>query len=182
MYFIEERIKKILNEFKKYEYSSNVKIGNFFMKEGSFSSIEDAENCNQDWMSFGSEDKWGGRDSHCWFRTRVSVPKSFSGKCLAINLYTVKEGWDATNPQFILYIDGKIIQGIDVNHREVIISDNAEANKVYQIDLHAYGGMIHDKSYLFAELVTLERNVRELYYNIQVPLWVIEKLQKEDKK
>jgi alpha-mannosidase len=32
-------------------------------------------------------------------------------------------GRDAINPQFILYINGEHIQGLDMKHREVIISD-----------------------------------------------------------
>nr|WP_289707577.1 hypothetical protein [Enterocloster clostridioformis] len=35
---------------------------------------------------------------------------------------TGREGqWDATNPQMLFYLNGKIVQGVDVNHREILI-------------------------------------------------------------
>ena len=181
MYFIDERIRKILNELKGYVYKDSTKVGNFLCKDGNYSSIEAVEGSSEPWKDFGSDDVWGGLDVHCWFRTKLAVPEKYQGRTIALNISTGIDGWDATNPQFILYLDGEVVQGLDVNHREVIISNSAEPGRIYNIDLHAYGGRINNKSLLQVFLVDVDPMIRDIYYNIQVPLWVVEKLEKSSK-
>ncbi|GKU27139.1 alpha-mannosidase [Clostridium folliculivorans] len=183
MYYVFERIQKICNELKSHVYKNKVSINSYKMLEGKYLNIEAVEKAQGQWRNFETGDLWGGRDRHCWFRTKVQVPVEFQGQTIALNLKTFDEGWDAVNPQFILYIDGEHIQGLDINHREVILTDSAEAGKVYNVDLHAYGGMVADrKASLYGELVLVDKLIRELYFNIQVPIWVCEKLSKEDKR
>ncbi len=183
MFYALERVQKICYELKNYVYTNKLQIQDYKVMEGNFLGMEGINNAEGEWKDFHVGDLWGGRDYHCWFRTEVTVPEEFAGKVAALSFKTFDEGWDAINPQFILYIDGEHIQGIDINHREVIISDSAEAGKTYIIDLHAYSGLVADrKSTLYGDLVTIDKAVRELYFNLQVPVWVCEKLDKEDKK
>ena len=183
MFFALERIQKICNDLKNYVYTDKVQINNYKMLEGNYLGLEAINNAKGKWQDFKTGDLWGGRDYHCWFKTSVEVPESFKGKTIALNFYTFEEGWDAINPQFILYVNGEEIQGIDINHREVILSDNAVPGTKYEIDLHAYAGMLADrKATLNGALVTIDLETRELYFNIQTPIWVCEKLNKEDKR
>ncbi|MBL4936216.1 alpha-mannosidase [Clostridium sp. YIM B02515] len=182
MFYALERVQKICHELKNYVYTDSIEIENYKMLEGNFLGMEGINNAEGEWKEFHKGENWGGREYHCWFKTSVTIPKNFDGKVTALNLKTFDEGWDAINPQFILYINGEHIQGIDMNHREVIISDCAEAGKVYEIDIHAYGGLIDKKAKLFINLVTIDKPLRELFYNLQVPVWVCEKLNKEDKR
>ena len=56
---------------------------------------------------------------------KIEVPEHFAGQTIALNFKTFEEGWDATNPQFILYVNGEQIQGVDINHREIILTHNS---------------------------------------------------------
>ena len=49
MYFIDERIRKILNELKGYVYKDSTKVGNFLCKDGNYSSIEAVEGSSEPW-------------------------------------------------------------------------------------------------------------------------------------
>ncbi len=182
MFYALERIQKICYELKNYVYTSKQQINDYKMMEGNFIGMEAINNASGEWKEFHRGDEWGGRDYHCWFKTNVTIPEDFAGKVVALSLKTFDEGWNAMNPQFILYVDGEHIQGIDINHREVIISDNAEAGRTYEIDLHAYSGLVNRKARLFGELVVIDKPLRELFFNLQVPVWVCEKLNKEDKR
>ncbi|ERI94455.1 glycosyl hydrolase family 38 protein [Clostridiales bacterium oral taxon 876 str. F0540] len=182
MFYVLERVQKICHELKNYVYTDCVQIKDYKMLEGNYLGMEGINKAQGEWKEFHRGDYWGGRDYHCWFKTSVTIPESFQGKVAALNFKTFDEGWDAINPQFILYINGEHIQGIDINHREVIISDSAEAGKIYEIDLHAYSGLVDRKAKLFGDLVTIDKPLRELFYNLQVPVWVCEKLDKEDKR
>src|SRR5690606_31925443 len=63
-----------------------------------------------------------------------------------------------------------------------ILSHEAKAGDSYTIDLHAYGGMIDAKLDLLVDLVVVDTKIRKLYYDINVPLEVAEKLPEDDKK
>lgn len=177
------RIKKIAQELKTYIYQDKIGIKDFKMKEGTYKNPEEVDASPSPWKDFiGGEMRWGGRDKHFWFRTKVTIPENMDGKTVALIVHTGIGGWDATNPQFIAFVNGVLMQGLDQNHREVILSHEAKAGDSYTIDLHAYGGMIDAKLDLLVDLVVVDTKIRKLYYDINVPLEVAEKLPEDDKK
>ena len=185
MRYILERVRKIATDIKDNVYTNKLEIKDFQYKEGNFLGIEAINSDTSEWINFNSDkDNWGGTDDrHFWFRTSVTVPQEFEGQVLALDIYAFEEGWDAVNPQFILYVNGEHIQGLDINHREVILTNNAKAGDVYEIDLHSYTGRTWDKRLtLNASLVTIDLAARDLYFNLQVPVWSCEKIDEDDKK
>lgn len=191
MDIIFERVKRIVSELKQYRYTKKINIDEYLIKEGNYCDIESVNEAIIPWQDFSRGEFFGGEDCHHWFRTKVKIPKDYNGKKVAICFYTGEpaplsvdnDGWDVYNPQFILYVDGKLVQGLDINHREVIISNEGEVGKEYQIDLHAYSsGKLNKTSELFGELVIIDDNVSQLYYDLQVPLLVTENLKQDDKK
>jgi alpha-mannosidase len=183
MYFTEERIKKISNEIKGYIYQQNEKIISYKIKESDLKGCEMPGYDTSSWEELSFGDQWGGKDKHFWFKTNVSIPENFDGKTVVYELKTGKEGqWDATNPQFLIYVNGKLIQGLDVNHREIILSEAAVAGSVFDISLHAYSGMGEEKVSLSSTIAILDKEFERLYYDIKVPLEVALLLHKEEKK
>ncbi|HXL05105.1 MAG TPA: alpha-mannosidase [Bacillota bacterium] len=181
MYFLLEHVSRIARELKGYVVSEAVPIEEFQVKEGNFRRPEDADKEASGWTRFHPEMHWGGRDCHAWFRAEATIPQSFAGMPVAISVQTGDEGWDAINPQFILYIDGKIVQGLDFNHREAILCERGEPGRTYRIDLKAYSGMREARQSLHAELIAFDEKVRKLYYDIAVPLGVLQNLSVDDK-
>ena len=185
MRYLLERVRKIASELKENVYTNKLDITQYKYKEGNFLGINSVNGDTSEWIDFDSnKEMWGGIDhKHFWFRTSVEVPKEFDGKVLALDICAVEEGWDAVNPQFILYVNGEHIQGLDINHREVILTHNAKAGDVYQIDLHSYTGRTYNtKLNLKSRLITIDLQTRELYFNLQVPVWSCEKLDSDDKR
>ena len=137
MRYLLERVRKVASELKENVYTNKLDITQYKYKEGNFLGIDSVNKDSSEWIDFDSNrEMWGGIDhKHFWFRTSVEVPKEFDGKVLALDICAVEEGWDAVNPQFILYVNGEHIQGLDINHREVILTHSAKAGDVYQIDL-----------------------------------------------
>lgn len=183
MYFLKERIKRILTDLEVNIYQIRFPVNFFKMKEGDFKYGQIKFFETSDWTCFNTGDRWGGRNKYCWFITEISIPKEFQGKEVMFEVKTGREnGWDAINPQFLVYVNGKIAQAIDVNHREVILSDCAEAGRKYTIALKAFSGMEEGLVDLYCSICVLDRNVERLYYNIKVPLEVAELLETEDKR
>ena len=183
MYYLLERIDKICGEISKHVYRDSISIDNYKYIDGNYHNIDLIKEAPADgWRDFKTGDLWGGRDAHGWFKCSVEVPEHFAGQTIALNFKTFEEGWDATNPQFILYVNGEQIQGVDINHREIILTHNAVAGQKYEIDLHAYAGMLADKlATLSGNLVVIDMASRELYWNLKVPVDVCKELEKEDK-
>lgn len=183
MYYLVERIEKICREIEKHIYRDKIDITNYRYIDGNYHNIDLIKEAPEDgWREFKTDDLWGGMDCHGWFKCSVEVPAEFEGKTIALEFHTFDEGWDATNPQFILYVNGEEVQGLDINHRESILTHNAVPGTRYDIDLHAYAGRLSDKkATLHGKLVVVDMAARELYYNLQVPVDVCKELDKEDK-
>lgn len=183
MYYLLERVNKICGEIAKQVYRDGIAIENYKYVDGNYHNIDLIKEVEEkQWRDFSTGDLWGGRDCHGWFKCSVEVPERFAGQTIALNFSTFEEGWDATNPQFVLYVNGEHIQGIDINHREVILTHNAVAGEIYEVDLHAYAGMLADKkATLNGKLVVIDTNSRDLYWNLKVPADVCKELDKEDK-
>ncbi|MDE6182497.1 MAG: alpha-mannosidase, partial [Eubacteriales bacterium] len=184
MYYLLERVQKTYDWISKNVYREEIPLENYKYIDGNYHNIDNIKNVPEsDFKEFKTGDLWGGRDKHGWFKCSVEVPKEFEGQTIALNFSTFNEGWDATNPQFIIYINGEHIQGLDMNHKEVILTHNAVAGTKYEIDLHAYAGMLADKlATLHGKLVVIDMASRELYFNLRVPVEVCKELDPNDKR
>ena len=183
MYFAAERIKKTVLELGSYICSNRINIEAYKVKACSYGEFICLNEAAENWNNFEKGQRWGGKDKHFWFKTKVQIPESFSGKTVALEVTTGREGqWDATNPQFLVYVNKQIAQGFDVNHRQLILTENAVQGEVFEIALYAYAGMLEGLVELNSSIAVLEREVEKLYYDIKVPLELAQLLPKDDKK
>ncbi len=124
---------------------------------------------------FNKDDLWGeGSDTHAWFYFKTPVTEAKEGKKYFLKIATEYNGWNAHNPQFIVYIDGVLTQGLDTNHREVIIDVSVE----HEIYLYAYTGMNVKNAHLYAKLLELDVLIEKLWYDIKVPFDSLQYLNK----
>ena len=129
-------------------------------------AVADMTPCEQgDW--------WGqGWDTHAWFRFTVTpaAPHTF------LRVETeIKKGWDASNPQFILYVNGKMVQGLDINHREFPL----QTGKTADVAVYAYTGAKIERAQFFADLMELNVDVDGLIYDLRYPFEMLEYLNGE---
>lgn len=109
-----------------------------------------------------------GNDGHYWFNLRFKTPKK--PKLDSEVYFTLATGrereWDATNPQCLVYVDSEIVQGLDVNHRELIL----EFDKEYDMYIYFYMGMIDDAVRFMPSVYVSDTKIKRLYYDLHVPL------------
>ena len=182
--FRKERARVISNELKKLSYFKFFDITEWKKKDGFFLRPSDAEKSEAPWEDFHSKNMmWMGKDKHFWFHTEFTVPEDFEGKPICLVIKTnIDEPNDMSNPQFLAFVDGKPVQGVDMNHREILISEKAEAFRKYKIDLQAYTGTLHVELLLIGRVVLIDKDVLNLYYDINVPLCIAEKLEDGDER
>ncbi len=112
-------------------------------------------------------DLWGKAcDSHAWFHFAFDVSAEMFRKPLQLLIKSDKEGWDADNPQFIIYINGEIRQGLDINHTYVYLDKEGH----YDIYVYGYTGPSLSETRFYAKLRNVNTIADKLYYDILVPL------------
>ncbi|MEG1446504.1 MAG: alpha-mannosidase [Ruthenibacterium sp.] len=183
MIFAKERVEVIAAQLKKFSVAQSVPLCTWQVKEGFWLTPAEADADALAWSTFDSATMhWYGPDRHYWFRTNFTVPKTFEAKPLWLLLRTQIEEWDdAKNPQFLVFVNNVLIQGADMNHREIRLAEQAKAGDVYTIDLQAYSGILHPEFRLMGDMVEIVPSVEGLYYDILVPLEALPRMKADDK-
>ena len=183
MFFAKERIEVIAAQLKKFAVPQRAPLRNWQVKEGFWLTPAQAQAAEEPWRGFDPEhDHWYGPDRHYWFHTEFELPESFSGRPAWVLLRTQIEEWDdAKNPQFLVFVNGTAVQGADMNHREIRLTDCGRAGEHYTLDLQAYSGILHPEFRLLADLIEIEPQVEGLYYDILVPLEALPRMKADDK-
>ncbi len=173
MKFIKDRIEVILEQLKDQICLQSYNLPKWQMKEKCFVDVAEASGDGSAFQEFDSNTmRWYGKDKHYWFRNSIVVPDSFDGKNMWLHIRTqIDERENCRNPQFLVFINGVPTQGMDINHSEVLLTKSARAGETIEIDLQAYSGTLHDEFKLLADLEERDELIKDLYYDIQVPLW-----------
>ena len=139
MSFLDKRINGICTELQKLSVKQKFPTDSWVYKPGNFLRPEDADADAAPFEPFDCRTMhWYGPDKHYWFRTEVTVPESFAGKSLWLHIQSQIEEWDdAKNPQFLVFVDGVVTQGADMNHRDVLLDRCAKAGTQYRLEMQA---------------------------------------------
>ena len=183
MKFVKERVNVICQELARLSISQKIKITDMQVKNGCYITPAEADASEEPWTSFDTvNDRWYGPDKHYWFRTTITIPESFDGKNLWMRVHAGLDDWDdGRNPQFLLFANGEVIQGMDINHREVLVRENAKAGEKIQLDLQSYTGTLHSEFRLLADLEEHDAKIEEIYYDLIVPMQGLNRMDEDNK-
>ena len=183
MRFIEDRISVICNELKELAFVKKEPVKGVVYKKGLYFYPHEADQSAEPWEEFDSKTMhWYGPDEHYWFRAEYTVPKSMDGKTLYLKVATQVDHWDyAKNPQFLLFVNGQMTQGMDLNHQTVMLERCAKEGETYTIDLQGYTGVMFAELTFTMETVEVDETINEIYYDIVVPLQGFFRMQEDDK-
>ena len=205
MYYIEQRIQVICNQLAHFRFRESRSLPDWQYKKGQFFRPEEAEAASDPWEKFDCqtmrwyadyagtdqfEGKFQGQSTdfhgipgtHYWFRSRVTIPRDFAGKSVWLRIHTQIEEWDdGKNPQFLVFINGQVVQGADMNHREVLLSRQAQGGQTLDVDIQAYTGTLHREFAFLADLYVLDEEINHLYYDLLVPLQAFPRMEEDSK-
>lgn len=164
-----ERMERIAQDIEKLRCPLSIPIRDYKMHEG---KLKDGEKCStEDWQDYRIDTPWNTLGSHRWLRTTVTIPEEMDGKHVEMQLISGREGqWDATNPQMLFYIDQQLIQGVDVNHREVTLSTSAKSGTTYEIAMLIYSGSVPGDLIFRSNLIVIDDAVQKFYYDFSIPV------------
>lgn len=133
------------------------------------------------WEDFRVGENWHGKEAHRWFKTIIKLPEKYEGEAVLFRLTTGREGqWDACNPQFLFYVNQNLVQGCDVNHRDVLITDCAKGGEEYEIAFLAYSGSEGMDLLISCDLYVLDTETEALYYDMKIPVESVELIYDND--
>ena len=183
MDFLDKRVKVICDQLNKLKVKQKFPIEKWQYKEGNFIHPADAQEDKSPWQEFDSKTMhWYGKDRHYWFKTAFTLPQALAGKPIWLHVSTQIEEWDdAKNPQFLLFVNGKAVQGIDMNHREALLPGTAQAGEEILLELQAYTGILHTEFNLIVDMREVDPEIEKLYYDLWVPLSAFPRMDKDDK-
>ena len=181
--FLDKRVTGICNELKKLSVKQKFETSDWLIKPGNFLRPEDADADPAPFEPFDSRTMhWYGPDKHYWFRADVAVPQEMDGKPLWMHVCTQIDEWDdAKNPQFLLFVDGKVTQGVDMNHRDILLDRCAKGGQKYRLELQSYTGTLHTEFNLIVDLREIDPEIEGLYYDMVVPLEAFPRLEEDGK-
>ncbi|RCW62482.1 alpha-mannosidase [Halanaerobium sp. ST460_2HS_T2] len=169
-----ERLNRLTKEIKDYIYSEKVELDSYKIKKSAAKNLNDLNKDSSQWSDyvFGEQAE---EKEHFWLKFDFEVPEKMDGE----NLVVIFED---KLPEAVIYVDGKIKQGIDQNHKVVEITKKAEAGKNHTVYLHGYNGTWQankrggfagfkdGKIRVKAKLSILNPKIEKLYYDLKVPL------------
>ncbi len=160
-----KRVITTCNVLKKYMYK-NIDINlNTQVVECGYS--EDFLPPVEDWRDYPIGSRIQGEDSHYWFKLSFKTPAANKHQQLALMSYTGHEGErDTINPQGMVYVNGKLVQAFDTNHPYLFLEPETD----YVIHNYFYMASIKESIDYKMQLVAIDIDTQQLYYDISVPL------------
>ena len=179
--FTVKRLGEIISQLSKLRYPEHIPVDGWKMQVRTGESRPDPAVMDGTWSEVPASAFWGGDQEYRVFSGKATIPAHFQGKCVEFQLLTGREGyWDATNPQFSVYVNGTLRQGFDTNHTAVRLSENAVPGTTYDLFLSAFTGTQNFHLQFNASLRTVDPVTEKLYYDLLVPWQVISLLDPED--
>ena len=157
MRFLDKRVQVICDNLNKLKIKQKLDLDKWQYKEGRFFRPCEAEKAEADFEEFDSVNMhWYGKDKHYWFKKKFVVPENMAGKRIFLKLATQIEEWDdAKNPQFLVFINGEVVQGMDMNHRLLFLGDSFKGGEELDFDIQAYSGILHDEFLFIASILSI---------------------------
>lgn len=169
MFFTEEKIHKRVTELNAYRYRERKPITNWQMlmdRDGK----EKYPPINGVWEPITVGQEWRELDSYIWLKSEVVVPKQ--DHVLLLFDLGLPGNLNQTGFEGLVFIDGKPYQGIDSNHKEVLLRKEYEG-QILKIAIKLWTGMygrhgnreeglIH--KFRYADIAVLDKPTDDLYF------------------
>lgn len=170
--FTMERIGQVLGILQHCTVTENIRLHGWQYCECDYKH-DNVFPAAEQMREFGKDEHWGApADAHAWFHRVVEIPSDWCEKGeVRLRISTGRGGWNADNPQFIAYLNGVMVQGLDVNHTELYLPQDADQ---VTVDLYAYVGSHACPTEFRAELLCVCTECEQLYYDLRVPKEILD--------
>lgn len=183
MFWTEEKLAIRLQELEGYRYREILQLDEWLVAED-----KDGDNGTYPSVLTGGKkllqgDYWTGNDVYLWLHRKVVVPAGWQGKRV-VGLFDFGRTGGGNNSGFesLLFLDGKPYQGVDSNHQEVFLEEDA-AGRELDFTFRLWSGLNGDGQLIpqehrikRADLAYLDESTDNLYYTGRAALGAYKQL------
>lgn len=128
-----------------------------------------------DWLSFDEPFTLFEKEKYYWFKASFEVKDVKATERAFLCIETFIDGVSCTiRPQGLLYLNGKLIQGVDINHTDILVEEGK-----YEMYLLFYTHTFIRSLPVFFSLKYLDQRIEKLYYDLYAPLDALQILPKQ---
>ncbi|WMT88435.1 glycosyl hydrolase-related protein [Pelagibacterium sp. 26DY04] len=135
----------------------------------------------EDWRQVTGDLAWGEPDAYFWFAGSVTIPEEAQGRRVFLHVDAqFGSMMGRSDPQCLVRVDGKLAQGVDGNHRELLLTEHATTGTRYEIMIEA--GTIEDRRQVGfgCRLMVHDALSEQVYYDLRAPMDVARLLADDD--
>lgn len=168
------RIRRALTEIGARLYAESLLLRDLRMLDiGSGVDPQEAPipaDASGDWVAVHPGSRWGGYDRNAWFHATAQVPSSWmsshgSGERTVVLRLLLGAGTEFGWPEGLLYVNGRLQQGINRHHPDVLLRPEDVVGGSLAFDVRAWSGILPDDHRIeTAELALLDRPTERLYH------------------
>lgn len=179
MQFISDQIRKLIQNLDAMRYQKAMELEGFAYVESGYKTTNEPP--KDGWKPFPAELAFGGLDRHFWFRKSFRTPSAKAGCKLFFDLRTSlkagyqpffdertsceEDGWTWINPQGLVYLNGRMVQGLDINHHQVLLEPDTD----YEMYIYFYTNAEGATARFLPSLLWLDEAIERFYYDVKVP-------------
>lgn len=127
------------------------------------------------WVSFDEPFTLFEQEKYYWFKANFEVKDVKETEKAFLCIETFIDGVACTiRPQGLLYLNGKLIQGVDINHTDILVE---EGN--YEMYLLFYTHTFIRSLPVHFSLKCVDQRIEQLYYDLYAPLDALQILPKQ---
>ena len=125
MFLTDRKLERRIAELKEHRYRDIINLNEFTVQEDTQGVVNPVlPEVFTGWDTLRVGDTWKGRDLFLWMHREIQVPAEWKGKKI-VGVFDFGNTGAGNNAGFesMLYLNGKMYQGVDANHKEVFFDD-----------------------------------------------------------
>ncbi len=168
MKFTVEMIEKRLPDLQAAARRERAPLGPARIAAGPQSGAKQPDYDDAHWEQINVGDHWGGAGQTCWFRIPLRLPDAWAGQKVAAHLL-LGSYEHISGPEALAYLDGQPVQGLDFNHRDILLDERVRPGEQHMLALEAFSSLRSGPQTLQAlELVRIDPEAEALYHDMRV--------------
>lgn len=187
MFLTDRKLERRISEIEQYRYRDIIGLKCFAAMADNQGVVNPELPAFQGCETIETGQTWKGRDKFLWLHKDVRIPIEWKGKKV-VGIFDYGNTGAGNNSGFesMIYVNGEMYQGVDVNHKEVFFEDSlcgTDVDITFRLWSGLEGGGIpteQEHQIARADLAWLDEKADDFYYMASMVRQTIEELDSSD--
>lgn len=181
MYYLEERISRLLEELSRRIEKNTKNVEKCEILNERLEYLSDVRK-KADWKPFEKTSRWGGVDQLVWFRFEIVPSAVYRKQPLFFRIKTGREEeWYPGGPQYMVYVNGIMGHGMDLKHLTYRLSDSVNRKDMFSVYIQAFSGVKEKLTEMNLEYYSEDPAAAQAYFDIKTAYDAAQQLDKNSK-